>query len=206
MCTRAYALCTYVRTIFSRQNFEISIFIRQCHCRHQQQTMKLYILFLFLLPSLVRLEDKNSTCLSCAKDDDCGIVGATCIETQCTSENGLFPNDCLCKADEECTSGSCHRVCEGNQGINTTCTEDSDCIQGNCTLQAVCVVESETPTPSIEPSKSEDRIMPFWMAAIVTIALLGGFGVCCFLTRKESCYECCCDGMLSCCCLICDAC
>lgn len=173
--------------------------------------MKALYLLLFLLPLLVRMDDEQRTCFSCETDDDCKAQGAVCVGFRCTNEMGLFPNNCECQNSSECTSGTCHRVCEHNQGENTTfCEEDSDCANdGVCSLNALCVEETAEVgegTYADETSTSDDDEMPMWSVAIVAILVICGCCICFFMTRRESCNECCCcEQALNCCCLIVDS-
>jgi hypothetical protein len=166
-------------------------------CYDQDITMmKLYFILLALLPLFVRTNDEVVTCFDCSVDEDCdkGI----CVENHCTDEFGLFENGCSCQTDIECASGACHRVCEHFADNATTCTDDSACGRGICSRYPRCVG-----TDADEPSES--GIMPFWVAVIVIIGGIGGLLAFVFVTRKESCAECCCEGFMGCCCLFCNA-
>lgn len=159
--------------------------------------MKLHFILLALLPLFVRTDDEAVTCFDCSTDEDCAI--GICIENHCTDEFGLFENGCLCETDIECATGSCRRVCENVADNATTCTDDSECDRGICSLYPRCI-DSNTDVDG----PSESGIMPFWMAVIGVIGAVGGLLAFMFATRKESCAECCCEGFTACFCLICN--
>jgi len=159
--------------------------------------MKLLVLLLLLLPLIVRTDDEEVTCFSCEADSDCDL--GICVEYHCTEGTGLFRDGCYCQDDVECNSGLCRRVCVHTLDNTTPCTEDSDCEHGICSLHALCVEVRPA-----EPPKG--GIMPFWMAVIAVVGSVGALLAFLCATRRESFYECCCDGVMNCCCLICDAC
>lgn len=158
--------------------------------------MKLRLVLMLLLPLCVRMDEEEVTCFSCSVDEDCTV--GVCVDNHCTNEFGLFANGCNCGADVECSSGSCRRVCEHTLDMITTCTRDADCIDGFCNLHARCVTESHG------DGSSESGIMPFWMAVIGVVGAVGAFIAFLCVTRKESCSECCCEGFMSCLCILCE--
>ena len=159
--------------------------------------MKLRFLLLVLLPLLIRMEDEGVTCFSCEMDEDCAV--GYCVANQCTDESGLFDDGCFCQADVECNSGLCQRSCEHALDKNATCTADSDCGHGGCSVHALCIEVGSA-------AESSNRIMPVWVAFIVIVGSIGALLAFLCATRRESFYECCCDGILTCCCFICELC